>query len=970
MVTYNYTMEDGLPTNQVLFSMQDSKGYMWFGTGGGGAVRYDGANFEIFDISDGMLTNEVYQIFEDHLGKIWFASYAMELCYLYNDTIFHYEHNEALKNYPTAIRTIKSLHVDENNNVFLFRHGTTALKINAEGIVSPHSHGNISGDIIKFKDGSLHNSIGQFKSKKDIEGIQFSLNLAYYQEGHTDTTTTLIEFPYQKRSKYGMLNRQLVVENKEKILLINNFNLVEFDNQLNLLKIIDVEDEIGYEPINAYQIDNRVWILTRYGGIKIGVMDGNNFRIEQEIFEEYFITTLTTDRQGGLWFTSHKNGIFHILYPEIKSISKEGNWDENIKNLAVIDNHHLVLSYRPNSITIIDEENATDIDLSGPKDAEVQDITYNSDKTKLYILAGRDALEMDLNNKKIHKVNTGFIGSAIFREGNQDTLFFAGGSGIGAVVKGIPIEFTLDYPSRIQDFVVRNDTISLGTLNGYFEMTYNEDGVKNIENIQNREDNFLNGYIKKIEPSNGGVWLASQGNGIVFYKDSIQSKIEVKDGLLSSQINNLKKDGDTLWVSTNNGLNKIVLNKRSEIISIESFNTNNGISSNLIAGVECTKDFLFISTEKGYDKVRRSQMSNNLDIAGLKIDKLITLKDQKDFSNKTSLSHSKNDVAVHYQAVQYNATGNHQFRYRLLPQNEQWKNTIDHHVEFNDLIPNKYTFQVEIKNNQGFWVEQSEIQFTIAPPFYKTWWFILLTFLVLSLLIYSILKNREKKFRDKVNTENQIKFLKDKALRAQVNPHFIFNTLNSIQNFVLQGDFEKSNKFITSFSKLIRMILQQSNHNFIKVADEISMLDKYLELEQMRFGNNFEFNITLDSEIDINSFNIPPMLIQPFVENAVWHGLLNKKEKGVIEITFSMETKETIRCTVKDNGIGIEAGKKIKNETSKNRKSMGMSLTNSRLKELSTQKEKHVEIKELKDENHQVAGTQVKILIPILNPDQ
>jgi len=409
---------------------------------------------------------------------------------------------------------------------------------------------------------------------------------------------------------------------------------------------------------------------------------------------------------------------------------------------------------------------------------------------------------------------------------------------------------------------------------------------------------------------------------------------------------------------------------RSEIISIESFNTNNGISSNLIAGVECAKDFLFISTEKGYDKVRRSQMSNNLDIAGLKIDKLITLKDQKDFSNKTSLSHSENDVAVHYQAVQYNATGNHQFRYRLLPQNEQWKNTIDHHVEFNDLIPNKYTFQVEIKNNQGFWVEQSEIQFTIAPPFYKTWWFILLTFLVLSLLIYSILKNREKKFRDKVNTENQIKFLKDKALRAQVNPHFIFNTLNSIQNFVLQGDFEKSNKFITSFSKLIRMILQQSNHNFIKVADEISMLDKYLELEQMRFGNNFEFNITLDSQIDINSFNIPPMLIQPFVENAVWHGLLNKKEKGVIDITFSLETNETILCTVKDNGIGIEAGKKIKNETSKNRKSMGMSLTNSRLKELSTQKEKHVEIKELKDENHQVAGTQVKILIPILNPDQ
>lgn len=212
--------------------------------------------------------------------------------------------------------------------------------------------------------------------------------------------------------------------------------------------------------------------------------------------------------------------------------------------------------------------------------------------------------------------------------------------------------------------------------------------------------------------------------------------------------------------------------------------------------------------------------------------------------------------------------------------------------------------------------------------------------------------------------------LEMQALRAQMNPHFIFNCLNAINHFVLKNDTQAASDYLTKFSRLIRQVLQNSLKKSISLADEISTLKLYIELEQVRFKNHFEYTITVDEDIDTDSILIPPLLLQPFVENAIWHGLMPKKEQGLLTIGVSLENN-LLSCKVVDNGVGRQASPKPLSADTTKKKSLGMQITANRLKMLDDTLDDEVMMRvvDLKDEQNHNSGTKVVINIPVVFDD-
>jgi LytS/YehU family sensor histidine kinase len=234
--------------------------------------------------------------------------------------------------------------------------------------------------------------------------------------------------------------------------------------------------------------------------------------------------------------------------------------------------------------------------------------------------------------------------------------------------------------------------------------------------------------------------------------------------------------------------------------------------------------------------------------------------------------------------------------------------------------------------------------------------------------MYQRMRRMRKIEEERTEMNKRIAGMELRALRSQMNPHFIFNSLNSIQHLMMTGEIEKSQKYLTRFAKLMRSILNISRRSFVELADELQMLNLYLELESLRFGNQFRYIINVDGRLDTESCRIPSMLIQPFLENAIWHGLMHKDGGRLLELLISPEDNRPGRllCVIQDNGIGRKSAMEHKSNTRQDGPSMGMEVTRERLEVMSAidQKPYDLQISDLSDSKGMPSGTRVELRIP------
>jgi hypothetical protein len=335
------------------------------------------------------------------------------------------------------------------------------------------------------------------------------------------------------------------------------------------------------------------------------------------------------------------------------------------------------------------------------------------------------------------------------------------------------------------------------------------------------------------------------------------------------------------------------------------------------------------------------------------------------------LPHRDNNIRFEFVGISYRSVGHINYRYRLMGLDSNWKTTSETILSYPSLPSGTYTLQLAAINKFGVQSETKQIHFSIEQLLEERTWFRILLFLLggtfvwLAVIIY-IKRIREKEAR-KGDTARKMTELEQKALKAQMNPHFIFNSLNSIQQYVMEKDTIGANKFITAFSSLIRQTLDFSTRQEITIKEELQYLATYLELEKTRMEEKFIYSIQVCDAVSSGEYCIPPMVLQPYVENSIRHGISYRRDKeGKILINVRLENSKLI-CTVEDNGVGRLVAGQFKMRESFDRQSRGMSVTADRIEMMNKNSKQKIElmVQDLIDQNNEPLGTRVTVSFPV-----
>ncbi len=508
---------------------------------------------------------------------------------------------------------------------------------------------------------------------------------------------------------------------------------------------------------------------------------------------------------------------------------------------------------------------------------------------------------------------------------------------------------------------------------------------KQHEVIRFNNTTFLNRiFVEKnvefiFQDSQGKIWFALNSGGIISYADGSLKEANITRYLGNQTVISVAEDAKgNLWFGTSgNGVFK--LENEFEHIDANSTITYSSpaiFSSTEIENEKVQSKFILKNlpvdqqTEKPInsktirtDRVRQDSLPPSVFINSVKING----KDTTTLSHY-ELSHENNAIEFNISGISNSPSGI-QYKYMLEGFDKEWIYTVNTSIYYTSLAPGSYTFKVFAMNDSGIWsTVPSVISFTIQPPFYMSAWFLLtLVFgvIIIGFLIYFLIQKQNQLKNKQIEEQKQRALASElQALRSQMNPHFIFNTLNSIQNFISKNESKDASIYLSKFAKLMRATLANTKRQRISLKDEIETLTLYLELEQLRLNNKFSYEILVDETIDTQYEQIPSMLIQPYVENAIWHGISHKEGNGIIRIQFLPENEHLLKCVVEDNGIGRENAIKLKQNTTS--PSFGMNITKERVELLNSLNgnQLSVKINDLKI-NNQPAGTRVELYVPI-----
>lgn len=502
-----------------------------------------------------------------------------------------------------------------------------------------------------------------------------------------------------------------------------------------------------------------------------------------------------------------------------------------------------------------------------------------------------------------------------------------------------------------------------------------------IVNFINKE-NSLNSFqltFSFAEDRKGRIWVNSE-NGWYGYIDvtnpvkGIIRKYNLREGEVDGSFASLATDKQgNVWGYTNQLLVRI----NADDLSFSTFSFEYGVKDPEFFNFSFspTGEILF-GDRYGITLANIDELKRNTEVPVPYISQLNLLNSPANtslYANGLKLNYRQNFITIFFSAIAYTMPNGVRFRYRLQDFEDWTEVKGSRFANYTNIPPGNYVFQLQAANNEGIWNKEIlELPIRIKTPFFLSWWFRIGLMLLVAALVYWFYKFRinqvRKKEKIKTQYEKKLANVEMTALLAQMNPHFLFNSLNSIDSYIIRNESGKASEYLNNFARLMRLILQNSRSNYTSLKDEIELLDLYLQMESLRFKDKFQYKINVSDDIDINTEVIPPMLIQPYVENAIWHGLMHKKDESAGKVTINIKQKNNqLVCEIEDNGIGRERAEQIKAKKPGNHKpSMGMQITKDRIDLINQLYNTNttVEIIDKKDEAGNPAGTKVIITIP------
>ncbi len=951
---YHYTSSNGLASSTIFDMLQDDNGFIWFATANG-VSKFDGHRFKNYGINEGLNSNLITSIIENKNKEIYFSNYEKGVNFFKNDSIYKY--NIASDN----SFNLNFIFWNRGKLTGAFSGNLSSLENNKfEDIVSFDIYNKTSGRSATFNSLTLLSDSTLLASTSN--GFYKMENNVYKKVDVNGISDEEIYFTSESKDKVWYACSDNKIFQIKNYIVERIYNTDLFNGKVNRA-YLDSKGNLWFSIINK-------GFYVIYSGTDEIVNVGKKFGVQKSIINKFL-----EDNEGNIWVVTQGKGAFCMNNLYIKNYNEEDGLSSNNVLKIAMDNNGSLLIGTLNGLNILDNNkfilfgSGEDVSFT----SYIHDLKAINDK--VYV---GSAFRREIVVKKNYK-NTEFIfllGASFCLTRDSDyTVGFWGNQVYQSkkIESSITKTGTLFYAfpngnivNRINKLYEDSDgNLWMGTALGLCSR-------KNGLITYYKENEILNSSISSIIQDNkDNVWFAGE-KGVVCYnlKNKEFKNFKNFSGYDLSSSTCLSIDGkDRIWIGNMKGL--YILDNNT----VKFLNSGQGLPSDEVLSLYYAKknETMWIGTSNGlslfdifkYDNFKLPDL--HVEIENIKAGENIHSKfDNLDFAPED------NNIFINFRTVNYSSPSILKYQYKIA---NEWVNTVNDFLDFRSMKEGKYTLSLRAKIPNGEWSEPSDISFRIKPKFSETIWFpVSLTFffavLVISGARYRININRKQNI-ERIEISKRIFELKHQALSAMMNPHFIFNSLNSVQYLVNKGEKLKANEYISIMAKLIRMNLDSASNSFILLKEEIDKLKLYLEIEQMRFQDKFSYEIIADENVNLDSVMIPNMIIQPFVENAVWHGIMNSNKKGFVKISFRFEDVkiETMiyRCLIikiTDNGIGIKKSGSNKKE---GHISKGIKMIEERLQLLSQELElpQPVILEDLSLRNENSTGTEVILSLPI-----
>ncbi|MGB1243041.1 MAG: histidine kinase, partial [Chitinophagales bacterium] len=730
------------------------------------------------------------------------------------------------------------------------------------------------------------------------------------------------------------------------------------------------------------KVDDSYW-LGLENGLMVLNQDYRSIYGEQKILEGKTISDVIKDMEGNYWIGTLNNGIYMLPSKNILTWNTNNSFlnsnelaalvRDNRDNLYILEQKGLV--WRLNLKTHLLEP-IFDFESKGKK------LFYDPYHHALYCQYSYKAY--DLTNQKTVPVHQGNIYKSIHFI-DEENLIASHFKGVEIVHSKFIIppmdslwqnnsDFSLLHSNNKYALELRNrrsayncyddseQRIWVGFTNGLFHY---KDAIEKETKYQGKSIVVNN----LLSAKKGGVWVSTIHKTVLH----IQDTEVVREIGVGETIFNIKEWENYLFLGTHKGVYKYNLDNQT----IEIFNTLDGLPSDNITGLEVVNDTLYIATNNGLTFIPANYTSLNTVPPSISISKVAIWEKDTMLLSNYHLPSFNNNLKIEFKGRSIRSQGSMKYKYRMLGLDSSWVNIPNNNnvVRYPSLPSGDYLFEVKTINEDG--VESThpaKIHFFIDRPYYLKWWFILLTIggiagLISSFFLFRInaMRKQNELITSQQHLETELIQSQLTALRSQMNPHFMFNALNSIQEYTLTNQKELASDYLGKFSDLMRLYLNHSRVHAISLQEELDALYLYLDLEKLRFEDSLQYKISIHPDIIADDILIPSMLIQPYVENAIKHGLFHKKNNRHLQIEFGLDSSHALACIIQDNGIGRHQSMLI-NELRKNKhSSFATSAIQNRLNLLNQNRLTKIQVttRDLTNDKSKNCGTKVIITIPL-----
>jgi|GEM_PF-6077322 len=913
--------------------LRDHNGVMWFGTNTG-LVRYDGYEMVTFSTSDGLPGNEILRLHLTEDNRLWMLNFNGNPSFFQDGIIYTPQNTRWLEGAVSGEPHTSIF--SENNTVFIASEYGEIKVIKNEEVYNFTPLGYFRPVFNLFKDGHILYML----DNSQTELYRYDLNTKVI----IDTKT----FNGVRSSRVGMIDGEPYVPSEKGIAALKpNTEPSEFNFQ---------DRGIFDKIISFAHTDDRYFAVGTENGLFF--LNRDTQSPATKILDDYFISSVFYDAEGNIWATTLGHGVF--LFPagfwQTFRVTTSEMDISRFMTAAILDDNIAIAGFSE-QIYWWDsnrQRNRITMNLNPVFRAEINQLAY---KDGLLCISTVDGVYIaDASNE--NPLNAEFISVPVsstkdIHIQNRDTLFIASIEGIHRLTRNDSGSFDNHYEYLGRSITVLK-TQELGVVFGTSSGVYY---IKDDEILLLMKELDGQQVTEITQTIDGSLFIGTNGSGLWKYNNGLTEWMFPENTRLKSVRDIAEADDGSVWIATSQGLFRL------QDDMLELFDEGN-FNSVVLKG----DDILYTSTETG---IFTKQERLILKPVELKLREYRFMADNQPVWSKDAyrFSHNTQTITVEARAAFYRKRNELEYHYTFDDSNDGWLISKLPELVFREQPPGNYTLRIKaVVPSEGLSSDPITIRYEIIPPVWQRMWFIIIGIgLIMGALLFGFdirLNRVRRKEAEKLKQYAKMVELEQQAMSAMMNPHFVFNVLNSIRYYMGGETPEKAQEYLAQFARLIRLQLESSFNKHITLIHEIERLEHYVKLEALRLKYPLTFSICKGdlTEDDLEEIQVPSMLLQPFIENAIWHGIQPKKAKGCIEVKFRMADADFLKIVISDDGIGMDASKKQAANKEREHASLAMHLIRERLQLMSVQSGRQATIN---TESNSESGTTVTLKLPV-----